>query len=53
MVKENRQAAQRKIKSLYDRRGDRREFSPGEVLALLPLACSPLQAKFPGPYTVA
>lgn len=41
------------MKSLYDRRAERRKFSPGDqILALLRLVGSPFQAKYSGPYTV-
>ena len=45
--------AQGKMKKLYDRRTERRVFSPGDrVLALLPIIGLPFQAKFSGPHTV-
>lgn len=48
--KEKLDTAQGKMKKLYDRRV---EFSPGDqVLALTPIAGSPLQAKFTGPFVV-
>ena len=46
-------SAQCKMKRVFDRRAERREFSVGDrVLALLPIVTSPLQAKFSGPYEV-
>lgn len=54
MMKESLHAAESKMKSLCDRRGERCEFSPDDdVLALLPLASSPFKATFSGPDTVA
>ena len=54
LAKENLQAARQKMKSIHDRRAQCWEFSPGnQVLALLPLVGSPLQAMFCGTYTVA
>lgn len=51
MAEANLQAAQHKMKRLYDRWVVRREFVPGDqVLALLPIVGSPFQAKFFGPY---
>lgn len=42
-----------KMKELSDRKAESCIFEPGDqVLALLPLVCSPFQAKFSGPYTV-
>ncbi len=53
MAKEKLSSAQKKMKRLYDRKTEQREFSPGDqVLALLPMANSPFQAKFTGPFTV-
>lgn len=44
--------SQCKMKPLFDRRAERRQFIPGDhVLALLPVG-SLFQAKFSGPYTV-
>lgn len=41
MAKVNLQTAQNKMKRLYDRRVERREFAPGDqVLALLPIVGS-------------
>ncbi|KAL7857740.1 hypothetical protein AOLI_G00178420 [Acnodon oligacanthus] len=41
------------MKRLFDRRSEVRVFQPGDqVLALLPVVGSPLQAKFAGPYAV-
>lgn len=46
-------SAQCKMKRVFDRRAESREFSVGDrVLALLPIVTSPLQAKFSGPYEV-
>lgn len=54
LARDNLQAAQDKMRSLYDQRAEHSEYSPGDqVLALLPLVGSPFQAKFSGPYTVA
>lgn len=53
MAKTHLESSQKKMKRLYDRRVERREFSPGDqVMALIPLAGSPFQAKFSGPYMV-
>ena len=52
-ARENLEVAQSKMKKLYDRRAEHRQFSPGDqVLALTPIVSSPFQAKFAGPYTV-
>ena len=52
-ARENLGCAQSKQKKLYDRRAERRQFSPGDqVLALTPVVHSPFQAKFTGPYVV-
>lgn len=41
------------MKTVYDRRAERCQFSPGDqVLALTPVVSSPFQAKFSGLYTV-
>ena len=49
----NATPAQVKMKRSYDRRAERREFSPDDqVLALLPIVTSPFQAKFSDPHTV-
>lgn len=53
MAKEKLETSQKKMKRLFDRRAERREFSPGDpVLALMPVVGSPFQAKFSGPYSV-
>nr|XP_046229617.1 uncharacterized protein LOC124050808 isoform X1 [Scatophagus argus] len=53
MAKEKLLNAQTKMKRLYDRKTEQREFSPGDqVLALLPVVHSPFQARFTGPFTV-
>uniref|UniRef100_A0A667ZA24 Gypsy retrotransposon integrase-like protein 1 n=1 Tax=Myripristis murdjan TaxID=586833 RepID=A0A667ZA24_9TELE len=53
MAKEKLQASQKKMKKLFDRRVEQREFSAGDqVLVLLPLVDSPFQAKFCGPCNV-
>ena len=53
MASENLSNAQKKMKNLYDRKAGVRAFSPGDqVLALLPIAGSPFEAKYLGPYTV-
>ena len=52
-ARDNLASAQRKMKNIHDREAETRNFSPGDqVLALLPLVCSPFQAKFHGPFTV-
>ena len=52
-AKENLGTAQSKMKTWYDKRAREQQFSTGdEVLLLLPIPGSPLQAKFTGPYTV-
>lgn len=52
-ARENLECAQSKMKKMYDRGAERREFSPGDlVLALTPVVTSPFQAKFSGPYVV-
>ena len=44
---------QSKMKKLYDRRSEVRQFAPGDqVLALLPVVGSPFQAKFSGPHKI-
>ena len=53
LAKEALASSQAKMKRLYDRGTEVREFSPGDqVLALLPLVGSPFQARFSGPFTV-
>ena len=52
-AKENLGQSQSKMKSLYDRRTEPREFKAGDQVMLLePIVSSPFQAKFRGPYTV-
>ena len=52
-ARENFASAQKKMTNIYDRRAKIRNFSPGDqVLALLPLVCSPFQTKFHGTFTV-
>lgn len=55
MAKVKLESAQVKIKHIYYRWSEHRQFSPGDqVLALLPIVGSPFQAKFtgPGPFMV-
>lgn len=53
LASEKLSAAQTKMKRLYDRRTERRQFSPGDqVLALLPIVGSPFQARFTGPHQI-
>ena len=53
LARENLQVSQNKMKRLFDRDSKRCVFLVGEiVLALLPVVCSPFQAKFAGPYKV-
>ncbi|XP_062373894.1 uncharacterized protein LOC134062039 [Sardina pilchardus] len=53
VARENLEKAQGKMKMYYDRRSVQREFQTGDrVLALSPVAGSPFQAKFDGPYEV-
>lgn len=53
LAKQRLEKAQVKMKHLYDKRSEKRQFSEGDqVLALLPVVGSPFQAKFAGPYTV-
>uniref|UniRef100_A0A8L0DMS3 ribonuclease H n=1 Tax=Oncorhynchus mykiss TaxID=8022 RepID=A0A8L0DMS3_ONCMY len=53
MAKEKLSSSQERMKGIFDRRAEPRQFSPGDqVLALLPIVGSPFQAKFQGPYTV-
>ena len=53
LAKQNLEKSQGRMKQLYDRRSERRQFGEGDqVLALLPIVGSPFQAKFMGPYTV-
>ncbi|XP_034567353.1 uncharacterized protein LOC117832370 [Notolabrus celidotus] len=53
MAQSNLSSAQGKMKRLYDRRCEQREFRSGDqVLALLPIVSSPFQARFTGPFTV-
>lgn len=51
-ARENLEVAQAKMKTVYDRRAERHQFSPGDqVLALTPVVSSPFQVKFSGLYT--
>ena len=53
LAKKNLGTAQSKMKTLYDRRAEKRVFSEGDrVLALLPIITSPFQAKNGGPYEI-
>lgn len=53
LAKQNLGGSQTKMKYLYDKKSEKRQFSEGDqVLALLPVVGSPFQAKFVGPYTV-
>uniref|UniRef100_A0A8C5CMY1 Gypsy retrotransposon integrase-like protein 1 n=1 Tax=Gadus morhua TaxID=8049 RepID=A0A8C5CMY1_GADMO len=53
LAKKNLGTAQSKMKTLYDRRAEKRVFSEGDrVLALLPIITSPFQAKYGGPYEI-
>jgi len=53
VAENNAMEQQRKSKTWYDRKARMREFQPGDkVLALLPVAGCPLQAKYHGPYVV-
>lgn len=52
LAKQQLALSQEKMKSWYDRHAERRTFSLGDqVLALFPVVCSPIQAKYAGPYT--
>lgn len=53
LAKERLASSQVKMKRLYDRKAEVRQFCPGDqVLALLPVIGSPFQAKFHGLFTV-
>ena len=53
MAKGKLPSSQVRLKMLFDRRAEPRQFSPeDQVLALLPIVGSPLQATFSGPCTV-
>lgn len=53
LAKQNLKMAQKKMKQLYDRKVEHREFSAGDqVLVLQPLIESPFPAKFFGPCNV-
>lgn len=55
VAKEKMKSAQVKMKHIYDRRSEHRQFSPGNqvtIPALLPIVGSRFQAKFTGPSTV-
>ncbi len=46
-------SSQRRMKSLYDRRTEKRQLmSVDQVLALLPVEGSPFQAQYTGPFVV-
>lgn len=51
--KEHMCSSQKRMKTLFDRRTEKRQFIPGDrVLALLPVEGSPFQAPFTGPFEV-
>lgn len=51
LAREKLPTAQEKMKLVYDRRAERRQFSSGnQMLALLPTVGSPFQARFTGPH---
>uniref|UniRef100_A0A9J8CV35 Gypsy retrotransposon integrase-like protein 1 n=1 Tax=Cyprinus carpio carpio TaxID=630221 RepID=A0A9J8CV35_CYPCA len=53
LAKENLKAAQEKMKTWYDRKAKHRVFCSGDqVLVLLPILGSALQAQYSGPYTI-
>lgn len=53
VASENLKKAQTKMKVWYDRKARSRSFDVGDqVLILLPVVGSPLEARFSGPYTV-
>ena len=53
VARANLTKAQQKMKTLFDKTSEKREFSPGDqVLVLLPITGQPLRAKYFGPYTV-
>lgn len=53
LARKNLACAQNKMKQLYDRGAERRDFHVGDqVLALLPVVTSPFQAKYVGPYKI-
>lgn len=53
LAKKNIACAQNKMKKQYDRRAERRVFDEGDqVLVLLPVTTSPLQAKYTGAHKV-
>lgn len=52
-AKEKLVKSQHKMKTLYDRRAEPKQFHAGDqVLVLQPIVTSPFEAKFSGPYTV-
>ena len=52
-AKSNLKSTQDKMKQNYDKNTKERSFKSGDnVLALLPIPCRPLQARYFGPYTV-
>lgn len=53
LAKKNMSVVQSKMKSWFDRRAKSRSFNPGDqVLLLLPVPGSALEACYRGPYTV-
>lgn len=53
MAKKHLKSSQTRMKSLYDRRSEKRQFMPGDqVLALLPVEGSLFQARYSGPFVV-
>ena len=53
IAKEKLVKSQHKMKTLYDRRAEPKQFKAGDqVLVLQPIVISPFEAKFSGPYTV-
>lgn len=53
LAKTNMSAAQSRMKCWFDKRARKRSFNPGDqVLLLLPVPGSALQARYSGPYTV-
>ena len=53
LAKEKLEISQKKMKRLYDRKVEQRQYGPGDqVLVLLPVVKSPFHAKFFGPCSV-
>ena len=53
VARSNLKTSQGKMKARYDNHVIDRKFKPGDkVLALLPIPCRPLQARYFGPYTI-